>query len=158
VITDAENSRCISIRRGIPATFQAIDQFCNEVQALLTFHKLNDEVFRVHLLLREALSNAIQHGCQDNPALQIECELCLEPSRIVLGVRDPGSGFNWREQEQAAGNIEAESGRGLKILKRYASQVVWNEAGNAVIITLMLKKKEEETNDGEPKPSVPFSR
>jgi len=43
---------------------------------------------------REALANAIVHGCNNDPSKIVECCVaCTESSDVVIVVRDPGEGF-----------------------------------------------------------------
>src|SRR5215467_7044101 len=50
--------------------------------------------FEIELALREALANAIVHGCNNDPAKKVECcVVCSESSDLVIVVRDPGEGF-----------------------------------------------------------------
>ena len=51
--------------------------------------------FEVELALSEALSNAVRHGCRNDPTKKIQfCVSCDETRGVLIVVRDPGSGFD----------------------------------------------------------------
>lgn len=90
--------------------------------------------FGAELVLREALNNAVLHGCQCDERKRITCRIRVDSRRIVVSVRDEGDGFDWRASKRGQATPEAESGRGLSIFGAYATRVRFNESGNAVTI------------------------
>src|ERR1035437_2803552 len=51
--------------------------------------------FEIETALREALANAIIHGCKNDPSKKVQCCVgCEEERRMLIVVRDPGSGFD----------------------------------------------------------------
>ncbi len=49
----------------------------------------------IETALREALANAIKHGCQNDPDKTIECCVgCDEQHGMLIVVRDPGQGYD----------------------------------------------------------------
>src|SRR6266436_434071 len=51
--------------------------------------------FEIELAFREALANAILHGCKSDPAKKVECSVSGDRSQgIMIVVRDPGNGFD----------------------------------------------------------------
>src|ERR1700688_1584430 len=51
--------------------------------------------FEIEMALREALANAILHGCKGDPAKKVECSVTGDRDEgILIVVRDPGSGFD----------------------------------------------------------------
>lgn len=119
------------MRMALPATLEAVEEFFVEFhrrsKALIGRHNC----FAAELLLREALANAVVHGCGGNPARQVRCALRLRGARLFIAVADDGEGFDWRAARIAA-SIPDCSGRGIEILYRYANQVRFNRKGNAV--------------------------
>ncbi len=94
--------------------------------------------FAAELLLREALTNAIVHGCQKNPSKQVHCRLRLKGRRLLIVVKDEGDGFDWRGARGDRKGVPDSSGRGIEILRKYADRVRYNEKGNAVTIVKWL--------------------
>src|ERR1700686_966515 len=49
--------------------------------------------FEIEMALREALANAILHGCKGDPTKGIECSVTGDKDKgILIVVRDPGEG------------------------------------------------------------------
>lgn len=91
-------------------------------------------VFDLELLAREALSNAVRHGCAGDAACRVRMRLESLPQAVRLRVDDPGQGFDWRAHDVAAPDPQQESGRGLSILHAYADMVDYNDAGNSLTL------------------------
>ncbi len=93
----------------------------------------NIDLFAVRILLREALLNAVLHGSREAEKDSVSVDAVLEPAGLVLTVRDNGPGFAWQE---AGTNMDilADSGRGIPLMHIYASEVVFNAAGNEVTL------------------------
>jgi anti-sigma regulatory factor (Ser/Thr protein kinase) len=122
------------MRTALPATLQAIEEFFAEFrrrsQALL------DRVtgFAAELLVREALTNAVVHGCHGDPGKQVRCWLRLKGRRLLIAVEDDGDGFDWRGASGNSAALPDCSGRGIAILRKYADHVRYSDKGNAVAI------------------------
>jgi anti-sigma regulatory factor (Ser/Thr protein kinase) len=110
--------------------------------------------FCLNMLLWEAMSNAVVHGCQDLVTALVDCRLSYltgpESSEVIIDVTDPGPGFNWRQvmsqknsclnQDPAIGEPLPECGRGLMIYRKYATSIEFNAKGNQVILRRDLEK------------------
>lgn len=129
------------VRRAMPATLEAVEEFVADFrrqgQALL------DPVdgFTAELLVREALANAVAHGCHTDPNKQVRCCLRLKRGRLLIAVEDCGCGFDWRAARNNAAAAADCSGRGIAILRQYASRVRYNDRGNAVTIVKRFLKE-----------------
>jgi anti-sigma regulatory factor (Ser/Thr protein kinase) len=69
--------------------------------------------------LREALPNAIAHGCNNDPSKNVEwCVACTESSDVMIVVRDPGEGFvtSAVPNPLAAENLNSSHGRGISLM------------------------------------------
>ncbi len=131
-----------TLKLNIKATFLDVDNFCKESEALLRKNNLNDYIFPVQMLLREALTNAVVHGCRKKPGLIIKSTIIICENEIIIVVEDPGEGFDWKACKDKDYFHSAESGRGLLILQKYASEYEYNEAGNIVKIKKKIVQKE----------------
>lgn len=112
------------------ATYQAIDQVCEEVGEFLHAHGLDDHAFDVLLGIREALTNAVRHGSKLNPSAKITLQVSFADGRLRLQIADQGPGFDWRAAMARKIDPEATSGRGLYIIRHYFDQTQFNENGN----------------------------
>jgi CheY-like chemotaxis protein len=119
------------------------------------------ERVRIGVALQEALINALYHGNlevhsdlqeDDSPRYYelIEQRLRIEPyqsrsiyveaqlsrSEAVFIIRDEGPGFDVSQVPDPTepGNLEKTSGRGLLLMRKFMSEVRFNEAGNQVTL------------------------
>lgn len=91
--------------------------------------------FEIELALREALANAIKHGCKGDPAKKIEFSVTEEVGLgILIVVRDPGQGFNPgavpnpTEQE----SLISDHGRGIYLISRLMDEVQYERNGSEI--------------------------
>ena len=88
--------------------------------------------FEIELALREALANAVLHGCNADPSKRIECSVtCDEDRGILIVVRDPGTGFDATKvpcpmNEQ---NIFSDHGRGIYLINSLMDEVQYERNG-----------------------------
>ncbi len=117
-----------------------IDLACSEARKLLQVQGLEKESFAVMLGMREALSNAIYHGCKSDPVKQVVFYLGISENELTLRVEDSGPGFNWADFSFDPPSTESPHGRGLSIMKNYFQKVSYNEAGNQVVMQKAYNK------------------
>jgi len=86
--------------------------------------------------LAEALSNAILRGNREDPSKQVWVLAELYPEVVRIAVRDEGDGFDPDGEPIGPEPPEAESGRGLFIIRNLADRVEFNERGNTIWMTL----------------------
>ncbi len=110
-------------------TIEAVDQVCCELRHRGLAQLPRAERFAVELLVREALTNAVLHG---SGASEVWCEVERLECGVAVRVGDGGHGFDWRSRLHSASDSQAESGRGMNILRRYSSALRFNEKGNQV--------------------------
>jgi|Wag4MinimDraft_11_1082651.scaffolds.fasta_scaffold00155_7 serine/threonine-protein kinase RsbW len=82
---------------------------------------ISDLAFQMNLALTEASSNAILHGCKNNPEHYVKVKLELIDDSLTLEVSDNGSGFDL----EAVSTPEPyqDKGRGLFIIKQLMDSV-----------------------------------
>ncbi|MDI9569895.1 MAG: ATP-binding protein [Pseudomonadota bacterium] len=127
------------IRLVIPSELCEVENVCRGVRGMLTEHGLDDNAFAVDLLLREFVNNAILHGNCLDCAKMVEVSARIGRKWITLSVTDEGPGFCWRALRCHFPKPSDTSGRGLTIGSLYADRIIFNKAGNRVM--LMLKKQ-----------------
>jgi serine/threonine-protein kinase RsbW len=122
----------------------AVDRVCTDVRNRLKESVTDADSFAVELLVREALVNAVTHGCRERPGGQISCQVRRQGRDVWVSVSDDGSGFDWRAQRQTTVADLATSGRGVALYALYANRVSFNEAGNEVVLYRRLSEPAEE--------------
>jgi serine/threonine-protein kinase RsbW len=121
-------------RCELPATLDAVEQICNSFQQWRAGACTGLNSFSAELLLREALTNSVLHGCFGDSGKRISCSIRAKADRLIIAIHDEGKGFDWRSLWNRRADPSAVHGRGIEILRRYASFVRFNRAGNSVTI------------------------
>ncbi|HVN79768.1 MAG TPA: ATP-binding protein [Terriglobia bacterium] len=94
----------------------------------------------VETALREALANAIVHGCKKDACKQVElCVACDEDRGMLIVVRDPGEGFDPTKiaNPTVGQNIFQSHGRGIYLISQLMDEVRLQRGGTEIH---MLKK------------------
>ena len=122
------------MRATLPATLEAVEGFYADFRRRFEGTATHADCFAAELLLREALNNAVIHGCRGDAGKHVHCVLRLRGRRLLIAVRDEGEGFDWRATRQCDAALEDTSGRGVDILRRYATRIRFNDRGNSVMV------------------------
>jgi anti-sigma regulatory factor (Ser/Thr protein kinase) len=121
-------------RSELPATLDAVEQLCKEFHQWRLGACAGLNSFAAELLLREALTNSVLHGCFGDSGKRISCSMRAKADRLIIAIRDEGQGFDWRSAWNRRPEPSADHGRGVEILRHYANLVRFNRAGNSVTI------------------------
>jgi len=120
----------------IAADADAIALFVDQMMGLLSEREAADgKEFEVEMALREALANAVLHGCKSDPDKRVECTVAFEDSGgILIIVRDPGKGFDpLNVQSPLVGeNILSDHGRGIFLMNALMDDVRWERGGTEI--------------------------
>lgn len=126
------------MRMELPASLNATEEFFAECRSRHEALVERVNCFAFELLLREALTNAVVHGCHADPRKRVRCVVRLKNRRLLITVEDEGGGFNWRAARRNSADLSDCSGRGLEILRKYANHIRYNDRGNVVAIVKRL--------------------
>lgn len=91
--------------------------------------------FEIEVSLREALVNAIKHGCRNDPSKEVQVTVCCDQSRgMLIIVRDPGPGFDVESlQSPLMGErVFASHGRGIFLINRLMDEVKFLGRGTEI--------------------------
>jgi len=123
----------------IPADPSAVDEVTEGVMRVLRDKGMaGKDDHHVELALQEALSNAVRHGCQNDPTKHIQCVVTCDASGdVVIVVRDPGPGFDAstvpNPTEEA--NLFKPSGRGVFLINQLMDEVRFDDGGREIRMT-----------------------
>ena len=86
----------VVVRKLVPGKLEALTPAVEEVMAQARQMECSQgKEFEIETALREALANAIRHGCGNDPDKQVEVCVACDPARgMLIVVRDPGPGFD----------------------------------------------------------------
>jgi serine/threonine-protein kinase RsbW len=88
--------------------------------------------YEIEMALREALANAVLHGCKGDPAKRIECSVTGDRERgILIIVRDPGEGFDPTKLPCPTDgqNLFSDHGRGIYLINTLMDEVQYQRNG-----------------------------
>src|ERR1700719_1777120 len=91
--------------------------------------------FEIEMALREALANAVLHGCKGDPAKKIEFSVTGDRQHgITIVVRDPGAGFDPATipSPDADSNLHSEHGRGIFLISALMDEVTHEQNGTVI--------------------------
>lgn len=121
------------LRRRIPSRLDLKQQVMDEIADLLISQGWVSEDERpwIFLCLDEALVNAMLHGHEGDPRLEVEIAVHIDDQRWVITVVDQGDGFiadSVPDHEQAE-SLMLEHGRGIRIMQEWLDELVYYRAG-----------------------------
>lgn len=89
----------------------------------------------VEMALREALANAVVHGCKGDPDKKVECCVACDESRgLLIIIRDPGKGFDPEAipSPVVGQNIFSAHGRGIYLINQLMDEVYFTRGGTEI--------------------------
>ncbi len=118
------------------AELSAIDTVTEGVlQVLRDNDRVPDHEFEIETALREALANAIRHGCKLDPTKDVQCCVTCDASgEVVIVVRDPGAGFDLDAvpDPMSSENKMRASGRGVFLINELMDEVRYADGGREI--------------------------
>lgn len=128
-------------RIAIASRLEELDMVVDAAEAFYrSCFEEEDRVFTGVLLVSEAVSNAIEHGNDNDPSKQVIIEFRHSISRCECWVEDEGKGFN-REaiaDPLASENLLEDGGRGIFLIERLADEVIYKNGGSRIGILLKI--------------------
>ena len=106
-----------------------------------------EDIEDVELALDEALSNAVRHGCKNDPTKDVQCLVSFDDAgEIVIVIRDPGSGFDHTAlpDPREGDNLLKAGGRGVFLINQLMDSVEYSDEGRQ----LSMRKRSESGNGG----------
>lgn len=88
--------------------------------------------FEIETALREALANAIRHGCDRDPGRTVQCAVACDQSRgMIIVVRDPGPGFDPASVPSplVGQQVFSHHGRGIYLINQLMDEVQFRRRG-----------------------------
>ena len=153
-----------SITYQVASHREAIKKVCDAAVGTLKDLNQDLDVYPLKLVLMEAMTNALLYGSLQVPShirsnrgedafwqevgrreqqpdffsKPIVLNLACRKDTLQIIVRDPGTGFDWRQRAVTASRNRSDGfrGRGLMLIESCADDIQWNEAGNEIRILL----------------------
>jgi serine/threonine-protein kinase RsbW len=112
----------------LPSNIEAVSEAADTVARVLKELGVSeDATFGIDMAVREAVTNAVLHGNQQDQSKFVELQLKTTPNTIEILVHDEGAGFKPEDvpDPTAAENILKTSGRGIFFMRNFMDQVEW---------------------------------
>jgi serine/threonine-protein kinase RsbW len=131
----------VAVRKEVPGKLEALTPAVEEVMSVArTLECSQGKEFEIETALREALANAIRHGCQNDPDKRVEVCVACDPARgLLIVVRDPGAGFDPTSipSPVRGRNLYRHHGRGIYLINQLMDEVSFERGGTEI---RMLKR------------------
>lgn len=128
----------IRIDMTMQADREAIDPVVNGImQIARQMECAAGKEMAIEMALREALANAVIHGCKDDPSKTIQCCVgCDQERGMLIVVRDPGSGYDpFAIPNPVVGqNIYSSHGRGIFLINELMDEVQIGNGGTEIFM------------------------
>ena len=121
-------------------SLQLVEKFVDDLSSSC---KIEHDVYGNLLIAAlEAANNAITHGNKLNESKEVEVNFVMDDSKILLTVRDEGSGFDYENipDPTSPENRENMSGRGVFLMSKLSDIIEFEENGSFVRMTFFLLK------------------
>jgi len=118
----ADLNKLSDVVEGVLAMLKAMDCGCGKE-------------FELEISLREALANAIIHGCHNDPCKKVQCTVaCDEVRGLLIVIRDPGEGFDPAKVSSplVGQNIYSDHGRGVYLINQLVYKVKYEKGGTEI--------------------------
>jgi len=118
-----------------PSNMETTHNLIEEVMVAVRAEQWNGkDTFAIELILEESLVNAVKHGNNSDPSKMVQFVCKVNRNKIYVRVEDEGCGFDPSAlaDPRTPINRTVESGRGVWLIKHFASKVEWNDRGNVI--------------------------
>ncbi len=126
----------LQLNMSIAADVNAVSPVVERVMEIVKQSKCAEgKEFEVETSLREALANAIVHGCKNDPKKKVQfCVACDETRGMLIVVRDPGPGFDPADIPSPIQGKELYSshGRGIYLINQLMDEVRIERGGTEI--------------------------
>ncbi len=123
---------------SMAAEVQSISPVVHGIVAIAAqIQTLNGKEMEIETALREALANAITHGCGSDPSKTIYCCVALDDDNgILIVVRDPGNGYDPLKVANPlhGENIYSSHGRGIYLINQLMDEVHVRRNGTEIVM------------------------
>lgn len=123
----------------LKSTFHDVDETIKVFSQFVKETKVNTNIFILMLAVREALSNAVQHGNKMDPSKHVDFDFLVDDTIISITVTDEGEGFEWQNVVNKQSAIpDRSSGCGLYDLLQFGFDIRYNDKGNSLYLTKQI--------------------
>jgi len=137
------NTRVNEIDISISSVLDNLDLIQVLTDSLTGFmHFDEDSAHWIGMSVREAVTNAIQHGNKLDAEKKVDISFRIDPDRILILVRDQGNGFDVKDIPNPldSDNLLKPSGRGIFYMRTFMDEVEFRSLGEGGMEVRMMKR------------------
>ena len=100
-----------------------------------------DEQFHMALAIREAATNAVMHGNEEDPEKKVKLTFALDKDTLTVVVEDQGAGFDFDHtaDPRLPENRFKTSGRGILLIKSFVDEVTYTHRTEGTELRLVKR-------------------
>jgi len=128
----------------LPSRIETVAKAANAVADFVSRSGISEELaFGIDMAVREAVTNAVIHGNEQDEQKAVELTLKSSPEAVEITVHDQGQGFSPEEVPDPTReeNILKTSGRGIFFMRTFMDEVTWSIRPGGGTTVRMLKRR-----------------
>ena len=128
----------------LPSRIETVAKAANAVADFVSRSGISEELaFGIDMAVREAVTNAVIHGNEQDEQKAVELTLKSSPEAVEITVHDQGQGFSPEEVPDPTEeeNILKTSGRGIFFMRTFMDEVTWSIRPGGGTTVRMLKRR-----------------
>jgi len=126
----------VKMQKSMKGSIEAIPPFVDEIMKIVeSMSCAVGKEREVEVALIEALANAVQHGCKNDPNKNVEvCVACDNARGLLIIIRDPGEGFDPSSipSPVVGQNLFSMHGRGVFLINQLVDEVHYEKGGTEI--------------------------
>ena len=129
---------------SLPSRIETVEKAATVVADFVGRSGISEEAaYGIDMAVREAVTNAVVHGNQEDERKVVELTLKSLPEAVEITIQDRGQGFNPEEvpDPTEAENILKTSGRGIFFMRTFMDEVTWSIRPDGGTTVRMLKRR-----------------
>ena len=133
-----------STELSLPSRIETVEKAANVVADFVGRSGISEEAaYGIDMAVREAVTNAVVHGNQQDEHKVVELTLKSLPEAVEITVQDRGQGFNPEDvpDPTEVENILKTSGRGIFFMRTFMDEVTWSIRPDGGTTVRMLKRR-----------------
>ena len=130
-------------RLVLPSHIEAVAEAAAAVADFVRNCGVGDEAaFGIDMAVREAITNAMVHGNQEDETKSVEVMLSCSGRLLEIEVKDQGHGFDPKSVPDPTdpANILKSSGRGIFLMRNFMDEVNWSARPEGGTTVRMVKR------------------
>ena len=130
-------------RLVLPSHIEAVADAAATVNDFMRNCGVSDEsAFGIEMAVREAVTNAMVHGNQEDEAKSVEVIFNCHENELEVEIRDQGEGFDPAHVPDPTDpeNLMKTSGRGIFLMRTFMDEIEWTNRPEGGTVVRMTKR------------------